>query len=614
MPAEYSFITLDDPLLTQTYPTYPAGTIANGISNNGHIVGYVDYVDEGFMYYGNYTPIAPEANYDGSVQGINDSGAVVGELPVFSAVENRSGYIDVGGTVTTIYDDDDSTSPLGINDSDQVVGIYLSDDIIPEGFLWNNGIFTTINVPGADSTIASGINDQGEIVGSYEVGDGFQNGFADIGGVFTTIDDPFASYGTIVTGVNNKGTIVGYYYDSNNIAHGFIYSAGIYSTISDPSAVQTVAGEGTFIQGINDSGEIVGYYQDSAGTHGFWGSVRPVVTAITSSNANCALRLGSKMEFTISLSEAVTLDGSAELELRDGGATLSAPVLELSDGGRAIFDAANSDLAAGQLVFDYNVRAGQSSSNLSIAKLVLPSGESLVNANGNAANVSNVGAFDFGLAVDTAPPTVNSVQLASDVVTAENEFNEQISQKQQRYPSDQSYLYYLDDTTLVGELASDIDPAGNNFDYIMSTTGYWETFTVKGAPEQEYVPAGYLNPASSTQDFSNQDYDQCGALALSLDPALLPTASQWIEGNQVDLGGVSPGTPIATFGTDEKYLGGNDGGHIGIFLGYWSEGKTDGFLMLDQYVNQPTLTPQCQNAEIRFHPFNVASQSYYAIA
>jgi len=105
------------------------------------------------------------------------------------------------------------------------------------------------------------------------------------------------------------------------------------------------------------------------------------------------------------------------------------------------------------------------------------------------------------------------------------------------------------------------------------------------------------------------------ALALGLDPNLSFNTNDWFAGSkQVDLKGhdnynLAPGTPIATFNSGVHY----SGEHAGIFLGYGIENSQAGFFMLDQYVDQASLTPHCQNAEVRFHYFNTDAKSYFNI-
>src|SRR5262249_38909232 len=77
---------------------------------------------------------------------------------------------------------------------------------------------------------------KGQIVGEYTDSNGV-HGFLYSDGVYTTIDDPLGNY-TVAFGINNKGQIVGYYNDSSG-AHGFDltllgqYSTGNFSLASD---------------------------------------------------------------------------------------------------------------------------------------------------------------------------------------------------------------------------------------------------------------------------------------------------------------------------------------------------------------------------------------------
>src|ERR1700730_15792196 len=68
--------------------------------------------------------------------------------------------IDVPGAVAG------STRGGGINNSGQIVGSFVAG-ATTHGFLDTGGSFTTIDVPGA-GTVASGINDTGHIVGHFQ--------------------------------------------------------------------------------------------------------------------------------------------------------------------------------------------------------------------------------------------------------------------------------------------------------------------------------------------------------------------------------------------------------------------------------------------------------------
>jgi probable HAF family extracellular repeat protein len=165
----------------------------------------------------------------------------------------------------------------GINSHGAVAGGYcLTGCTYPQsqhGFIWDNGIFTTIDYPGAMSTGAYGINDHGQIVGGFcsinSVCAGYvinptQHAFLDDHGAFTELDFPGVSIaGTQANAINNAGQIVGTYSSLTGL-HSFLYQNGVYKTIDDPNAVWTSA------MSINNHGVIAGNYQDGhVNVHGF---------------------------------------------------------------------------------------------------------------------------------------------------------------------------------------------------------------------------------------------------------------------------------------------------------------------------------------------------------
>src|SRR5437660_504131 len=58
-----------------------------------------------------------------------------------------------------------SAIALGINASGQIVGSYYDAAYIHHGFLYDQGGYTTLDVPDSNYTHASGINASGQIVG-----------------------------------------------------------------------------------------------------------------------------------------------------------------------------------------------------------------------------------------------------------------------------------------------------------------------------------------------------------------------------------------------------------------------------------------------------------------
>jgi probable HAF family extracellular repeat protein len=163
------------------------------------------------------------------------------------------------------------TNALGINNADQIVG-YFFQDTPPSnnGFLYQNGAFTTIEAPGSLALSAAiGINDRGQIVGESDLGGSGARGFLYSNGAFDTINVP-GSFTTSANGINNRDQIVGtYVIDASNPvqipALGFLYADGVFSTIAVPGSAATK------VNGINDSGQIVGTFtNDFRSTHGFF--------------------------------------------------------------------------------------------------------------------------------------------------------------------------------------------------------------------------------------------------------------------------------------------------------------------------------------------------------
>jgi probable HAF family extracellular repeat protein len=112
-----------------------------------------------------FTTIDGPGAHDTNAYGINNSGQIVG---VFDDISH--GFLYTGGNFTILDGPSESRAMYneanGINNSGQIVGVFsLRGDV--DGYLYTDGIFTTIDVPGAKNTFAQGINDSGQIVGYF---------------------------------------------------------------------------------------------------------------------------------------------------------------------------------------------------------------------------------------------------------------------------------------------------------------------------------------------------------------------------------------------------------------------------------------------------------------
>jgi uncharacterized membrane protein len=229
----------------------------------------------------------PDAVDETAVLGINSRGQIVGGY-VDAEGMVRSFLLDDGVFTPIEHPDAGAaTIAFGLNDRGQVVGTYIDADGRGHGFLRDKGrgardkgVFTTIDHPDAGSepgtgTGAFGINDRGRIVGTYIDAGGTAHSFVRDKrrgarrdeGVFTTIDVPGAPE-TLALAINNRDQIVGASIDSENRKRGFLLEEGEFTAIDHPDATSEVTGGGTALYGLNDRGQIVGQYSDSS-CHGF---------------------------------------------------------------------------------------------------------------------------------------------------------------------------------------------------------------------------------------------------------------------------------------------------------------------------------------------------------
>lgn len=260
----YTYMTIDEPgsYFTRAY----------GINGSDQIVGSVNFTrgflpTHGFIYTdGAFTNFDFPGTTLTEPHAINSAGQIVGS---YSGVH---GFLYAGGTFTTIDDPNTIgrsgfTVATGINDSGTIVGYYwaLNSNGIGgtfSGFIYSNGTFQTINVPGGGGSEAMGINNADQIVLNSGLG-----GFLYTDGVFTPIQVPGASY-TSVTAINNLGQIAGGFGGSKDYL--FVDTGGVFTTFGG------LSGTGD-LSGINDQGEIVGSYNPFGTTSvlGFLGTPTP---------------------------------------------------------------------------------------------------------------------------------------------------------------------------------------------------------------------------------------------------------------------------------------------------------------------------------------------------
>jgi len=99
---------------------------------------------------------------------------------------------------------------FGINDSGEVIGVYVTSVGITRGFLYSRGVMRDLGTLGGDTSSGHGINTVGQVTGtSFTVGNGALHAFVYSGGAMTdlgTLGGP-NSFGE---GINASGQVTGY--------------------------------------------------------------------------------------------------------------------------------------------------------------------------------------------------------------------------------------------------------------------------------------------------------------------------------------------------------------------------------------------------------------------
>src|SRR6202042_3199502 len=119
----------------------------------------------------------------------------------------------------------------------------------------------------------------------------------------------------------------------------------------------------------------------------------PTITGISDSPATGDLNAGDTVALTLAFSENVTVAGGA-------------PTLTLNDGGTATYVSGSGTSA---LTFSYTVAAGQNTPDLMATAVNLPTGVTIDDASGNAANLALSSVTQSSPQIDTTTPTITGI-------------------------------------------------------------------------------------------------------------------------------------------------------------------------------------------------------------
>jgi hypothetical protein len=202
-------------------PATPGGTPVN---DNRAFVKYNGYFIDGDFPTDN--PFSPPVD---QLLGVNDKDVAVGfyndasgNTHAYTYNIRRNQFNEVTPSGIT------NPTAAGINNKGDIAGFGTDSSGQGVGFLLRRGGHVTIlAVPGSSQTQALGINDNDEVVGVYQVGTGSSaqmHGFTwtPQGGFQLGVDDPDGMGTTTINGVNNEGQLVGFYVDASGNTDGLL--------------------------------------------------------------------------------------------------------------------------------------------------------------------------------------------------------------------------------------------------------------------------------------------------------------------------------------------------------------------------------------------------------
>jgi hypothetical protein len=217
-------------------------TQITGINDGGVYVGFyslqntANMSNNNFGFYrlhGKYHEVNFPTNDNASppvnqLLGVNDSNVAVGFYTdgqgnnhgyVYNINSNHFRALNLPSSVT-------SSTAAAINNHGDIAGFGTIGGNSDAFLLRSGGQFTKLAVPGASMTSALGVNDSDEVVGVYQVGTGNNakmHGFTwKQGHGFTTVNDPHGMDATTVNGINDKGDLVGFYVDGAGNTDGML--------------------------------------------------------------------------------------------------------------------------------------------------------------------------------------------------------------------------------------------------------------------------------------------------------------------------------------------------------------------------------------------------------
>jgi hypothetical protein len=233
--SQYSYHNENFPHSVQTQVT--------GLNDHGVTVGFWSTMNTASMNNNNFGFVNVDGHFENvnfpagnpasppvdQLLGVNDSGIAVGFYTDGNSTNHGYEYNIWTHRFSVVTDPADRSASLtaaAINNHGDVAGVYVNRSKVTDGFLKTRwGRFITLSVPGASSTMALGVNDSDEVVGVFTPS---SNANALEGFTwtpwhgFSVVNDPNGPGTTTINGVNDAGDLVGFYVDAAGNTDGFL--------------------------------------------------------------------------------------------------------------------------------------------------------------------------------------------------------------------------------------------------------------------------------------------------------------------------------------------------------------------------------------------------------
>ena len=242
------------------------GSYAQGINNNGQVVGYWSTPQgiHAFLYdSGQLKDLGILGGTNIYALSINDVGQVAGFT---ETAQGLQAFLYQNGSLANLGNLGGLNSyAYGINGQGKLVG-YLDTPEGARAFLYDSGAVTDLGSLGGTNAFAFGINNLMQVAGSSLMPDNVRtHAFLWQAGTITNLNRllPLGSGWELMEarGINDKGQIVGWGL-TNNQEHGFLYAAG---SIRDLGVLP--GGTNSYAFGLNSTATAVGASSVSEGTH-----------------------------------------------------------------------------------------------------------------------------------------------------------------------------------------------------------------------------------------------------------------------------------------------------------------------------------------------------------